>query len=302
MKAAEIRQRIKRARSVLSSCSLCGNHCGVNRPKGEKGKCNSGLELMVSSYNLHFGEEPPISGNTGSGTIFFTNCSLRCVYCQNYPISQLGNGQVLSARRLAQMMLELETRGAHNVNLVTPTHLIPQLIEAFFQARGWGLTLPLVYNTSGYESKEALRLLEGIIDIYLVDMRYSDNKTAELYSGVKNYVEVNRAAVKEMFAQTGNLIADPKGIARSGLIIRHMILPSGLAGSKETFEFVAREVSEEVQLSIMDQYFPAYQAGQYPYLKRKTASREYLRAEKAFFDSGLKNGWVQERMARDEVS
>ena len=249
---------------------------------------------MVSSYNLHFGEEPPISGNSGSGTIFFANCSLSCVYCQNYPISQLENGNLVSKKRVAQMMIELQRRGAHNINLVTPTHFIPQITEAFFIAQGWGLTLPLVYNTSGYESLEGLKLLDGIIDIYLVDMRYSNNRHAQRYSGVKNYLEVNRSAVKEMFSQVGSLATDQEGVARSGLIIRHMVLPSGLAGSDETFQFIAREISDQVWVSLMDQYFPAYQAPQHHHLRRRTTPREYQEAEKLFFDSGLKNGWVQE--------
>jgi len=302
MKKVNPKQRIKEAYSVFGSCCLCGNRCGVNRLKGEKGRCKSGSEVKVSSYNLHFGEEPPISGTAGSGTIFFTNCSLSCVYCQNYPISQLGNGNPISTKRLARMMMELQARGAHNLNLVTPTHFIPQIVEAFFHAREWGLTLPLVYNTSGYESQEGLELLDGIIDIYLVDMRYSNNKTGELYSGVKNYVEINRTAVKEMFSQVGHLTLDSKGIARSGLIIRHMVLPSGLAGSEKTFQFVAQQISNEVWVSVMDQYFPAHRAERYPALERKTTWDEYLKAEKAFFDSGLKNGWVQERMVTDEVS
>jgi len=297
----DVQDRINEAYQVLGSCCLCGNNCRANRLEGEKGRCKSGSEVMVSSYNLHFGEEPPISGSSGSGTIFFTNCSLSCVYCQNYPISQLGNGNPISTKRLAQMMMELQRRGAHNINLVTPTHFIPQIIEAFFLARESGLVLPLVYNTSGYESQEGLKLLEGIIDIYLVDMRYSDNKMAHLYSGVKNYVEINRAAVKEMFCQAGNLSLDRNGMARSGLIIRHMVLPSGLAGSEKTFEFIAQEVSDEVWVSLMDQYFPAYQAGRYPALKGKTTEQEYLRAEEAFVESGLKKGWVQERMVTDEV-
>ena len=302
MKKINVKERIEKARSALSSCSLCGNFCGADRIKGEKGKCNSGKELMVSSYNLHFGEEPPISGSSGSGTIFFTNCSLRCVYCQNYPISQLGNGNLVTNDRLAQMMIELQRRGAHNINLVTPTHFVPQIVEAFFVARERGLTLPLVYNTSGYESRENLKLLDGIIDIYLVDMRYSDSRVAQRYSHAKNYVEVNRSAVKEIFSQVGNLITDQKGIAESGLIIRHMVLPSNLAGSEKTFEYIAQKVSDEVWVSLMDQYFPAYQANQHPSLKRKTTSPEYQKAEMAFFDAGLKNGWVQKRMKRDEIS
>jgi len=297
----EIEDRTKSACSFLFSCHLCGNYCRANRLKGEKGRCNSGSGLMVSSYNLHFGEEPPVSGNSGSGTIFFANCSLSCVYCQNYPISQLGNGNFINQKRLAQMMTELQKRGAHNVNLVTPTHFIPQITEAFFIAQGGGFTLPLVYNTSGYESLEGLKLLDNIIDIYLVDMRYSDNRVAERYSGVKNYVEVNRAAVKEMYSQVGNLVTDHHGIARSGLIIRHMVLPSGLAGSNNTFEFIAREVSEEIWVSLMDQYFPAYRANLHEGLESKTTPQEFREAEKAFFDSGLKNGWIQRRTPKDEI-
>jgi putative pyruvate formate lyase activating enzyme len=301
MKDFDIQDRIEKASAALSSCCLCGNCCRVNRLKGEKGKCNSGSEVMVSSYNLHFGEEPSISGNSGSGTIFFTKCSLSCVYCQNYPISQLGNGNVVSKKRLAQMMLDLQNRGAHNINLVTPTHFIPQIIEAFFIAQEWGLNLPLVYNTSGYESQKGLKLLDGIIDIYLVDMRYSDNSKAEEYSRVKNYVEVNRSAVKEMFSQVGNLVTDQEGIAKSGLIIRHMVLPSGLAGSKKTFKFITQKISDQVWVSLMDQYFPAYRAENYEQLNRKTTYQEYLKAEKVFFDSGLRNGWVQKGMVKDEV-
>jgi putative pyruvate formate lyase activating enzyme len=295
MKHINLQKRLKEASSALSSCCLCGNLCRANRLQGEKGKCNSGKEVMVSSYNLHFGEEPPISGHSGSGTIFFTNCSLSCVYCQNFPISQLGNGNIITTKRLAQMMMELQKRGVHNINLVTPTHFIPQIVEAIFTARKWGLSIPIVYNTSGYESREGFRLLDGIIDIYLADMRYSDNKLAKEYSGINNYVEINRSAVKEMFSQVGNLITNQDGIAKSGLIIRHMVLPSNLAGSEKTFKFIAREISDQVWVSLMDQYFPAYRAQNHHPLKRKTALQEYLDAEKSFFDSGLKNGWAQKK-------
>ncbi len=295
MNQMNIEKRLREARSALTFCGLCGNLCRVNRLKGDKGKCSSGPEVMVSSYNLHFGEEPPISGHSGSGTIFFTNCSLRCVYCQNFPISQLGNGNVVTTKELARMMMDLQTRGTHNINLVTPTHFIPRIVEAIFIARKWGLTLPIVYNTSGYESQEGLRLLDGIINIYLVDMRYSDNKLAEEYSGVKNYVEVNTSAVKEMFSQVGNLITNQDGIAKSGLIIRHMVLPSNLAGSEKTFEYIFQKISDQVWVSLMDQYFPAYQAQNYHQLKRKTTPREYQESERAFFDSGLKNGWAQQK-------
>ncbi|MGB2697727.1 MAG: radical SAM protein [Candidatus Zixiibacteriota bacterium] len=295
MKHINVGKRLKEVSSALRSCCLCGNLCRANRLKGEKGRCNSDSEVMVSSYNLHFGEEPPISGKSGSGTIFFTNCSLRCVYCQNFPISQLGNGNVVTTKRLARMMMELQAQGAHNINLVTPTHYIPQIVEAIFLARKRGLGLPLVYNTSGYESREGLRLLRGVIDIYLVDMRYSDNQVAERYSGVNNYAEINRSAVEEMYSQVGNLITDDQGLARSGLIIRHMVLPSGLSGSERIFEFISQKISDQVWVSLMDQYFPAYRAQNHHHLKRKTTLQEYLDTEKSFFDSGLKNGWVQKK-------
>ena len=295
MNQIDIEKRTKDIQSALSSCGLCGNLCRVNRLEGEKGKCNSGKEVMVSSYNIHFGEEPPISGSSGSGTIFFTNCSLSCVYCQNFPISQLGNGNIITTKNLTQMMIELQKRGAHNINLVTPTHFIPQIVEATLLARKWGLILPIVYNTSGYESEEGLSLLKGIIDVYLVDMRYSDNKLAKEYSGVNNYVGINRSAVKEMYSQVGNLITDDQGLAISGLIIRHMVLPASVSGSEKIFEFISQEVSDQVWVSLMDQYFPAYRAHNFQNLKRKTTPQEFQKAEKAFFNSGLTNGWTQEK-------
>jgi putative pyruvate formate lyase activating enzyme len=193
------------------------------------------------------------------------------------------------------MMMELQQRGAHNINLVTPIHFIPQIVEAALLARKWRLTLPIVYNTSGYESKEGLKLLEGIIDVYLVDMRYSDNNLAKEYSGVNNYVEINRTAVKEMFSQVGNLITDDQGLARSGLIIRHMVLPGSVSGSERIFEFISQEISNKVWVSLMDQYFPAYQAHNFQNLKRKTTPHEFQEAERAFFNSGLINGWTQEK-------
>ena len=293
MKVKDIKDRTKKARSLLSSCRLCGNLCGVNRLKNQNGKCNSGKDLMIASYNVHFGEEPPISGNKGSGTIFFTNCSLRCIYCQNYPISQMGNGKVISIQELAEIMIKLQIQGCHNVNFVTPTHFVPQIIEATSYARELGFSLPLVYNTSGYETVEALKLLKGIIDIYLVDMRYSDDQIASDCSSAKNYVKTNREAVKEMFSQVGDLTTDEKGIAICGLIIRHLILPHNLAGSKKTFEFIKEEVSELVWVSLMNQYFPANQAISHPFLNRRTTKQEYTSAQEEFLQSGLLNAWVQ---------
>ena len=293
MKVKDIKNRIEKAQALLSFCRLCGNLCGVNRLKNQKGKCNSGKDLIIASHNVHFGEEPPISGNKGSGTIFFTNCSLRCIYCQNYPISQMGNGKVISIQELAEIMMKLQIQGCHNVNFVTPTHFIPQIIEAISYAWELGLSLPLVYNTSGYETVEALKLLRGIIDIYLVDMRYSDDQIASSYSSAKNYVKTNREAVKEMFFQVGDLTTDEKGIAICGLIIRHLILPHNLAGSKKTFEFIKKEIVDTVWISLMNQYFPANQAISHPLLSRRTNRKEYNSAQKEFLQSGLLNAWVQ---------
>ena len=289
----DIKDRIEKAQALLSSCRLCGNLCGVNRLKNQKGKCNSGKDLIIASHNVHFGEEPPISGTEGSGTIFFTNCSLRCIYCQNYPISQMGNGEVISIQELAEIMIKLQIQGCHNVNFVTPTHFIPQIIEAASYAWELGFSLPLVYNTSGYETVEALKLLRGIIDIYLVDMRYSDDQIASSYSSAKNYVKTNREAVKEMFFQVGDLTTDEKGIAICGLIIRHLILPRNLAGSKKTFEFIKKEIVDTVWISLMNQYFPANQAISHPLLSRRTNRKEYNSAQKEFLQSGLLNAWVQ---------
>ncbi|KPL04171.1 MAG: radical SAM protein, partial [candidate division Zixibacteria bacterium SM23_73_2] len=280
------------AYQVLEACNLCGNLCGVNRLKGQKGRCRVGKELMVASGNLHLGEEPPISCERGSGNIFFTGCSLRCLYCQNYPISQLGVGRIVTSQELSEMMLLLQNKGAHNVNLVTPTHFVPQIIEAVSLAWEMGFDLPLVYNTSGYETQSALELLDGIIDVYLVDMRYSDDRIAFSLSQAKNYTEINRNAVKIMYSQVGNLKVKD-GLATGGLIVRHLVLPDGLAGSEETFEFVQKNVSEKAWISLMNQYFPAYKAFDYESLKRKATREEYQKATRKFSQAGLFNGWVQ---------
>jgi len=261
---------------------------------GEIGYCKTGLLPVVSSYNLHFGEEPPISGFRGSGTIFFTHCNMRCIYCQNYPISQLGVGKEVTIERLAKMMLELQSRGAHNINFVTPSHLTVQIIAATRLARDEGLKIPIVYNTSGYDSLFQLRLLEGIVDIYLADMRYSDNKISLRYSDAPDYVEVNRRAIKEMHRQVGDLECDSEGIAKRGLIIRHLVLPEGYSGSEEIFNFLAKEVSKNTYVSLMSQYFPAYRAPEDPIIGRRITQREYDLARAAMLSSGLKNGWIQE--------
>jgi putative pyruvate formate lyase activating enzyme len=293
IKEEELDRRIEKAYKLLSPCEVCPRKCGVNRLEGEKGFCRSGEEVIVSSYNAHFGEEPPLVGYFGSGTIFFTNCNLKCVYCQNYPISQLGNGNKVSLSELAKIMLALQKRKCHNVNLVTPTHFVPQILKSLKSAIKMGLRIPIVYNSSGYESVKTLKLLDGIVDIYLPDARYADDKIAQKYSSAPNYFKIMKKALKEMHRQVGDLVTDKIGVARSGLIVRHLVLPEGLSGTKKIMHFIAREISPHTYISLMAQYFPAYQAGQFPPLSRRINREEYWEALQAFKEEGLENGWFQ---------
>jgi putative pyruvate formate lyase activating enzyme len=284
--------RIKQAYKLMEKCKLCPRKCGVNRLEGEVGFCKAGLLPMVSSFHVHFGEEPPISGFKGSGTIFFTHCSLRCVFCQNHPISQLGQGKEVRSEELAGMMLELERQGCHNINFVTPTHYMPQILEAVSIAKKKGLKVPLVYNCGGYESMEALEILDGVIDIYMPDMKYSDNSAAKKYSNAPDYFEINKKAVKEMYRQAGDLKIE-KGIAKKGILIRHLVLPDGLAGSKKIFEFIAEELSPNIHVNIMAQYYPCHLAHKFPEIERRITHKEYSEAIKSAKDAGLKNGFRQ---------
>lgn len=277
----------------LSECRLCPMDCGVNRLDGELGNCNSPAELKVASYNLHFGEEPPLSEGGGSGTIFLSNCSLFCKYCQNYPISQFGTGSTADAGRLKEMILELQNRGAENINFVTPDHMLPFLLIGLGLAKKEGMNLPIVYNCSGYQKFEMLQLLDGIIDIYLVDMRYNDDKMANTYSVCENYSSVNRAAVKEMFSQVGVLEVDENNRAKSGVIVRHLVLPNNISGSEEIFKYLADEVSEDIYISLMSQYFPAHKAVDDDFINRQITAEEFQRAVDAFYTAGLKNGYIQ---------
>ena len=233
---------------------------------------------MVASYGAHFGEESPLVGRYGSGTIFFSYCNLSCIYCQNYTISQLGEGSPVSSQKLAEMMLSLQRRGCHNINLVSPSHVVAHILEALEIAAGRGLKLPLVYNTGGYDSVATLKLLDGIIDIYMPDMKYSDEKTAEQLSGIRDYPGVNRAAVREMHRQVGDLEIDDSGLARRGLLVRHLVLPHGLAGTQGVVSFLAREVSPDTYTNIMAQYHPCYQAFSLPQLARPLSEAEFAEA------------------------
>jgi putative pyruvate formate lyase activating enzyme len=290
----ELEQRIDEAYRLLEACRVCPRECGVNRLEDNRlGFCRSGLNPMISSVSPHHGEEPPLSGTKGSGTIFFTNCNLRCVYCQNYPISQLGNGAERTPGELACQMLWLQEQGCHNLNLVTPTHYVPQILKAIGIARERGFSLPIVYNTSGYDSVETLKLLDGIVDIYLPDMRYGDNKAAMQYSVAPHYVEVNQAAIREMYRQVGNMVMDDRGIATRGLIIRHLVLPGGISGTEQVMKFLAGEISKDVYISLMSQYFPAFKSVEHSEINRRISEQEYDEAYSLKTTYGLEKGWVQ---------
>jgi len=292
-KSGELKVRIKKLYKLLKECRICPRKCGVNRLKGEKGFCKSGLEPVVSSFYPHFGEEPPISGSKGSGTIFFAHCSLKCVFCQNYPISHLGNGNEISVEKLAEEMFNLQKMGCHNINLVTPTHFTPQIVQALSIAIERGLHIPLVYNCGGYEAVKTLRLLEGIVDIYMPDIKYGGKEEGKKYSSASNYFEVAKKAVKEMFKQVGNLQLNKEGIAYKGLLVRHLILPHGLAKTRNVFEFIAKEISPLTYISLMSQYFPAYRAQEFRELNRRITQEEYEEALEITEELGLKRGWQQ---------
>jgi putative pyruvate formate lyase activating enzyme len=276
----------------MASCDLCPRNCGVNRLKGEKGFCRSGQNAIVHSYAPHHGEEPPLSGYTGSGTIFFANCNMGCLYCQNYQFSQSGLGKEISAEELAAIMLELQDIGCHNINLVTPTHFIYPILEALKRAYSDGLSLPVVYNTGGYDSLQVIKSLNGIVDIYLPDMRYASEEMAEEYSCAPGYVANNRALIKEMNRQVGVLeIKDD--VALRGLIIRLLILPGGISGSLDTLEFIAQRVGKDTYLSVMSQYYPAYKALSHKKLGKRISQEDYSEVTGKMQQLGLDNGWLQ---------
>ena len=275
---------------------MCPRRCGVNRPEGKSGECQVTTQVMVSSYGPHFGEEAPLVGRHGSGTIFFTYCNLHCAFCQNYTISQLGEGSPVNEEQLAEMMLSLQAKGCHNINLVSPTHVVPYILEALELAADKGLHLPLVYNSGGYDTIETLELLDGIVDVYMPDMKYSDAKTAEELSGIKDYPEINKAAVKEMHRQVGDLQLDEDGIAQRGLLVRHLVLPNKLAGTEGVVRFLAQEVSANTYLNIMAQYHPCHQAFDMPKLARPLHNKEFQDAIDLAHQQGLN------RLDKDQLS
>lgn len=292
-KKGELEKRVSGLYRVLQNCHLCPRRCGVNRLEEEIGYCRAGGEPQVSSSHCHLGEEPPISGWAGSGTIFFTHCNLRCVYCQNYPISHIGHGNRISIPRLADIMISLQRRGCHNINLVTPTHFVPQIVAALDIAAGQGLEIPLVYNCGGYEQIDTLRLLEGIIDIYMPDIKYAGEEEAKKYSNAPDYFDVAKEAIKEMHRQVGELVTSENNIALRGLLIRHLILPNNIAQSKKVLTFIKEEISPNTYLSIMNQYFPAYKAVHINQISRRVNRSEYNQVLQMAEELSLSKGWRQ---------
>ncbi len=288
MEPEELRLRAGQAYRVLQQCTLCGHQCQVDRLKGDTGVCQAGKDVCISSYGAHFGEESPLVGRQGSGTIFFTHCNLKCVYCQNYEISWYGYGNKISLTHLADIMLSLQDQGCHNINLVSPTHYVPQIIAALYLARKKGLTLPIVYNTGGYDSLSTLQLLDGIIDIYMPDVKYMDSSTSESYSGAADYPLVACRALKEMQRQVGDLKLNHQGIAWRGLLIRHLVLPEDKANTDAWLKYISREVSPNAFLNIMGQYRPAFRAANFPPLARPPTFRERQRAINAAKAQGLR--------------
>jgi putative pyruvate formate lyase activating enzyme len=276
VRSGELRERVRQAYRRLEDCDLCARYCHVNRRETVRGAvCRTGERAVVHSFGAHHGEEDPLRGRRGSGTIFFSWCNMRCAYCQNWEISWQGIGREIEPEELAGMMLALQDRGCHNINFVSPSHVVAQILAAVLIAAEAGLRLPLVYNTGGYDSPEALALLDGVIDIYMPDLKYGDPAIARKYSRVRNYPQVNQAAVKEMHRQVGDLVLDENGIARRGLLIRHLILPEGLAGTEEVLRFIAHEISPNTYINLMTQYRPAFRAHDHPPLARPITDDEY---------------------------
>jgi len=286
-KKGDLAERVEVALSRLAECKLCPRQCGVNRLEGEKGFCKTGRKAIVASYNAHFGEESPLVGQYGSGTIFMSSCNLLCSFCQNFEISHFREGREVEPEQMAAMMLALAQRGCHNINFVTPTHVIPQILEALLVAVREGLRVPLVYNTSGYDEVGSIELLEGIFDIYMPDFKFWDPKWAERYCHAPDYPEKARTAIKEMHRQVGDLVIDDRGIAQRGLLIRHLVMPNNIAGTKEIMQFIATELSPNTYVNIMDQYRPCGKAYEDEFINRRLIGQEFRSATQAAKKAGL---------------
>jgi putative pyruvate formate lyase activating enzyme len=288
-RSGELQRRVQAAYARLEACDICARECGVNRRQSARGAaCRTGERAVVSSAGPHFGEEDPLVGSGGSGTIFFSWCNLRCRYCQNAEISQLGYGHETEPEDLAAMMLRLQDMGCHNINFVSPSHVVPQILAGLLLAAEAGLRLPLVYNTGGYDSLKTLALLDGVVDIYMPDMKYADAEVGRRFSPVDNYPAANQAAVKEMHRQTGDLVTDVRGVAQRGLLVRHLVLPEGLAGTVEIVRFLRDEISSRTYINVMAQYRPCHEAHNLPPLDRRISSDEYAQAVQLAEEAGLR--------------
>jgi putative pyruvate formate lyase activating enzyme len=288
--AGMVRARAETASAMLSPCTLCPRHCRIRRLEGEVGPCRIGAVARVASYGPHHGEEPPLSGSRGSGAVFFSGCNLRCLYCQNHDISRDAVGMPVSAEGLAAIVLELEARGCHNVNFVSPTHVMPQILAGLTSARREGFDLPVVWNCGGYESVEALRLLDGVVDIYMPDFKYGEEIEGRRLSGIRSYPARARAAVREMHRQVGDLVLDANGLAVRGLLVRHLVLPDGRAGTAAVMRFLANEISRDTYVNLMDQYRPAGGDGSAIGLDRRPTPTELERAAEAARRAGIHRG------------
>jgi putative pyruvate formate lyase activating enzyme len=281
-------KKIETARKILKSCTLCPRQCKVDRTAGETGVCKTGEKAYVSSFNAHFGEEDPLVGTRGSGTIFFTHCNLLCIFCQNYEISHLGQGEEISDEQLARIMLVLQEKGCHNINFVTPSHVVPQILSALDIAVQNGLSLPLVYNTGGYDSVETLKLLDGVFDIYMPDFKFWDPVVAKATCNAEDYPKVAQKALLEMHRQAGDLVIDDTGIAIRGILLRHLVLPHGLSGTREIMRFVARQVSKNTYVNVMPQYRPCGRAGDVKELSVHLSEKDYETALQTAIEEGIK--------------
>ena len=286
-------------KELLEKCEICPHNCGINRINNQIGRCKAKDTVKVALYSTHNFEEPCISGKKGSGTVFFSNCNMNCVYCQNYEISQQGKGKEISIEELAEIFIEQQKNDVENINLVTPTSYVPQIIEAIKIARGKGLELPIVYNTNGYEKVETLQLLEGFVDIYLPDFKYSDNALAKKLSKVDNYFEVTTNALKEMYRQNGKAVFNEEGVMQKGMIIRHLVLPNHILNSRRVLRWI-NENMHDVYVSVMAQYFPTYRAKEFDDINRKLTRNEYEQIENYLYKLDLQNGYIQELGEHEE--
>lgn len=277
-KSGQLKDYVIILKKRLKSCIICPHYCKVDRTNNERGFCRAGKDMVIDGYGAHYGEEDVLVGKRGSGTIFFSYCTLQCVFCQNCEISQHGSGYEVSSMELAQIMLSLQKKGCHNINLVSPSHYVPQIVESIYLAAKDGLSLPIIYNTGGYDDINTLKLLDGIIDIYMLDIKFGDNIKAKKYVRSAKYYDIVKVAIKEMYRQVGNLKSDDRGIAYKGLLIRHLVMPKNISDTDKVLRFIAQDISKEAFVNIMSQYHPAHKSYTYPELSKRITEKEYKEA------------------------